>query len=146
VLPVAVLWWSKGTALVSKDYEEELSEQGAQVESDLGRVTLDSLSDADLQLVNALASAWDTLGWFTFRRERWKGRRTTSQNADIGDHLGQLYEKQGRQQAAIHVWQLALREARAHIRGAAFSRVPFTCRRVANCHVSAIAVAGRAAC
>jgi hypothetical protein len=46
---------------------EELSEQGAQVESDLGKVTLDSLSDADLQLVNALASAWDTLGWVHFQ-------------------------------------------------------------------------------
>jgi tetratricopeptide (TPR) repeat protein len=86
----------------------------AQVESDLGRVTLDSLSDADLQLVNVLASAWDTLGWVHFQagevekaenyiQAAWR----LSQNGDMGGHLGQLYEIQGKQQAAIHVWQLA---------------------------------------
>ncbi len=68
--------------------------------------------------MNSLASVWDTLGWVHFQAgEDEKAESYTeaawglSQNGDIGDHLGQIYARQGKQKAAIHVWQLAVAAA-----------------------------------
>jgi hypothetical protein len=62
-----------------------------------------------------LALFWDTLGWVYFRQGKmaeaerfltgaWKLR----QSPVIGDHLGQLYERVGKKQQAIHSYALAL--------------------------------------
>jgi tetratricopeptide (TPR) repeat protein/transglutaminase-like putative cysteine protease len=66
-------------------------------------------------LMGNLAAEWDTLGWVNFRLGNltaaekyavaaWK----LSQLPSIGDHLGQIYEKQGKKIQALHAFGLAL--------------------------------------
>jgi tetratricopeptide (TPR) repeat protein len=87
----------------------------AKIESELAKVSLSSLSDGDLRFVSSLASRWDTLGWIHFREgdiqkaelyvdASWR----LAQRGIVGDHLGQIYARQGKQKAAIHAWQLAI--------------------------------------
>ena len=69
----------------------------------------------DLGSTNALGLYWDTLGWIyfvqgdferaePFVRAAWQ----LTQNAEIGDHLGQLYEKLGRRDDAIRAYALSM--------------------------------------
>jgi tetratricopeptide (TPR) repeat protein len=66
-----------------------------------------------------MASYWDTLGWVHFakgdldRAEQLVGAAwRLVQNAEIGDHLGQIYEKQGRREAAVRAYALAMNAER----------------------------------
>jgi tetratricopeptide (TPR) repeat protein/transglutaminase-like putative cysteine protease len=68
-----------------------------------------------LAVVGALASYWDTLGWVHFakgdigRAEKYVAAAwSLSQHAEVGDHLGQIYEKTGRRDAAVRQYALAL--------------------------------------
>jgi tetratricopeptide (TPR) repeat protein len=85
----------------------------------LRNVNLNQLNERDLGLVMSLASYWDTLGWVHFA----KGEADTaekylasawslSQHADIGDHLGQLYEKEGKKEEAVRYYALSLASSR----------------------------------
>jgi len=67
-----------------------------------------------LALTRRLLQAWDTLGWVSFRkgdivraetfvRSAWK----LSQNGVVGDHLAQIYERQGRKKEAEYQYALA---------------------------------------
>jgi len=81
----------------------------------LRNVTLDQLKQRDLGLVSSLESYWDTLGWVAFAEGKvdlaekyvsaaWQlGTR-----GEEGDHLGQIYEKQGKKEEAQHLYALAL--------------------------------------
>jgi tetratricopeptide (TPR) repeat protein len=62
-----------------------------------------------------LAAAWDTLGWAYFKLgDLDKAHRYVnaawmlSGDSACADHLGQIYERQGKTQQAIHSYQLAL--------------------------------------
>ena len=62
-----------------------------------------------------LASYWDTLGWVYFAKGDLRKAEqyvapawALSQHAEIGDHLGQIYEKVGRKDVAIAVYAAAL--------------------------------------
>ena len=68
-----------------------------------------------LGVVRSLAMYWDTLGWVHFARGdldrampyvemAWK----LGQQAEVGDHLAQIYEKLGRRSEAITAYSLAL--------------------------------------
>jgi tetratricopeptide (TPR) repeat protein len=64
--------------------------------------------------MNELAAYWDTLGWVHFARgdlaraERFvRASWLLIQNPEVGDHLGQLYEKQGKRNDAIRMYALA---------------------------------------
>jgi len=70
---------------------------------------------ASLGVVRSLGMYWDTLGWVHVARNdmakatpyiemAWK----LSQHAEVGDHLAQVYEKQGRRDEAIRTYGLAL--------------------------------------
>ena len=72
-----------------------------------------------LGIVRSLGSYWDTLGWVAFARGdmarasmyvemAWK----LSQAAEVGDHLGQIYEKLGRRDDAIQMYASALASRR----------------------------------
>lgn len=74
-----------------------------------------SASAPDASVLRLLAASWDTLGWVAFRA----GDLPLAENyihaswvlfprADVGLHLGQVYEKQGRAAEAAHLYQLAL--------------------------------------
>jgi tetratricopeptide (TPR) repeat protein len=84
-------------------------------EESLQKVTLSELHQDDLGSVTSLAFYWDTLGWVHFRMnnlamaEKYLNASwILSQRQVIGDHLGQVYEKQGKRQAAVHIYKLAL--------------------------------------
>ena len=70
---------------------------------------------ASFGVVRSLGLYWDTLGWVHFARHdiakatpyiemAWK----LSQHAEVGDHLAQIYEMQGRRDEAIRMYGLAL--------------------------------------
>lgn len=85
------------------------------VEEKMKSINLTDLTNEDLNRVTELATFWDTLGWAYFRsgdtdqakkyiNAAWK----LSQNGAAADHLGQIYEGQGKREEAIHAWRLAL--------------------------------------
>lgn len=91
-------------------------------------IGLDQLNARDLGTTSSLAAYWDTLGWVYFSKgDLPKAEKFLTaaweldQHSDIGDHLGQLYEKQGRRDDAIRLYALALAamrpepEARTHL-------------------------------
>ena len=95
---------------------QELAEKAVgQIERDCAKVNIDSLQPKDLQAVNSLAATWDTLGWtYLKQNEIMKAEKYVDaawqlgQHAGVADHLGQIYEKQGKRSAAIRMWRLAL--------------------------------------
>jgi tetratricopeptide (TPR) repeat protein len=85
---------------------EELEEQSTGIKLE------DSTSEQSSQL---LTHSWDTIGWVHFRlghyeqaekylRAAWVLERT----GVIGEHLGEVYEKEGKKQEAIHAYALAV--------------------------------------
>jgi hypothetical protein len=78
-------------------------------------IDLDKLSTADTTRMCSVSSYWDTLGWIKFQEgdlpaaERFIGAAWgLCERTAIGDHLGQIYEKQGRKAEAIIQYELAL--------------------------------------
>ncbi len=75
----------------------------------------DAASEEALKITLELAENWDTLGWIYFRRgdlsraeSYLRAAWELSQFADIGDHLAQLYEREGKSQEATHIYRLTL--------------------------------------
>jgi tetratricopeptide (TPR) repeat protein len=75
--------------------------------------------------VNTLTNYWDTLGWVYFRMgsndralsyvdAAWRMHPTPTK----GDHLGEIYEKLGRREDAIHAYAMAVVSAGLSKRGA----------------------------
>jgi tetratricopeptide (TPR) repeat protein/transglutaminase-like putative cysteine protease len=78
-------------------------------------IAIEHVTPMDLWQIGSLAAHWDTLGWVyfsqgdvhraeTFVRASW----ILIQNAEVGDHLAQIYEKLGRREDAIRMYALAL--------------------------------------
>jgi tetratricopeptide (TPR) repeat protein len=79
------------------------------------RISISKLTNDDLKLAQELGALWDTLGWAYFRLGRLpeaeksvKAAWTFTQAGLIGDHLGQIYEKEGKKQEAAHAFALAV--------------------------------------
>ena len=77
-------------------------------------MTLAGLTTDDIQHVQLLTATWDTMGWIYFREGKTdlaesyvRAAWLTSQHAEVGDHLGQIYEKEGRLQEAANTYALA---------------------------------------
>lgn len=75
---------------------------------------------ATLQLAHELSAYWDTLGWIYFKLGRLddadrylSAAWSLGQRSVIGDHLGQLRERQGRTTAAREAYARALAAGRA---------------------------------
>ncbi|MFY9939147.1 MAG: DUF3857 domain-containing protein [Silvibacterium sp.] len=92
----------------SKKAMETLEKQTAQI-------TLGNLTKDDLQHVNLLTAVWDTMGWVYFREgnlpqaENYVGSAwKVTQHSEVGDHLGQIYEKDGKLAEATTIFQLSL--------------------------------------
>jgi Tfp pilus assembly protein PilF len=85
------------------------------VEERSQQIDFPNIQKADLQLALAITAYWDTLGWIYFKMgdlpraesyltPAWQLR----QEGLVGDHLGQVYEKQKKLPAALHMYNLAL--------------------------------------
>jgi TonB family protein len=76
---------------------------------------LDHISNDDVRTSSLLAAEWDTLGWIRFQQGNLAeaGKYVNSawrvhSAGEVGDHLGQIYEKQGRKADAIEQYELTL--------------------------------------
>jgi tetratricopeptide (TPR) repeat protein/transglutaminase-like putative cysteine protease len=99
-LPEAVLY----AEMAAKEQEKRTQE-----------IQLDKLDLNDLKATTLLSMIWDTLGWAYFRVGDLDDAETylaaawgLQQDSTHADHLGQIYERQGKKQAAIHAYAWAL--------------------------------------
>ena len=94
----------------------------------LRNVSLDRLTQQELGLVSSLIAYWDTLGWVYYgegnldKAERYVSAAWgAGRDGEVGDHLGQIYEKRGRRDEALCTYALSLNarrpppDARGHL-------------------------------
>ena len=81
----------------------------------LRNVSLDRLTQQELPLVSSLIAYWDTLGWVHFaeghldKAEKYVAAAWgLGHHGEVGDHLGQIYEKQGDKDRALQTYALAM--------------------------------------
>ncbi len=81
----------------------------------LRNVTLDGLTQQDLPLVSSLIAYWDTLGWVHFgegdyhQAEKYVAAAwELGHHGEVGDHLGQIYEKEGEKDRALQIYALSM--------------------------------------
>ena len=81
----------------------------------LRNVSLDRLTQADLPLVSSLIAYWDTLGWVHFaegdlnKAEKYVAAAWgLGHHGEVGDHLGQIYEKRGDKDRALRTYALSM--------------------------------------
>lgn len=81
----------------------------------LRNVSLDRLTKNDLPLVSSLVAYWDTLGWVHFdegnldKAEKYVAAAwALGHHAEVGDHLGQIYEKRGQKDLALRTYALSM--------------------------------------
>ncbi len=81
----------------------------------LRNISLDRLTPPDLQLVRDLVAYWDTLGWIFYTERNFdKAEKYVAsawllgEHGEVGDHLGQIYEKEGKKDLALKTYVLAL--------------------------------------
>jgi TonB family protein len=87
----------------------------ATVSSQTIATDLENISMSDTRRICEIAAYWDTLGWIKFQAgdiaeaEKIIGSAWgLCEYTAIGDHLGQIYEKQGRKEDAIRQYELTL--------------------------------------
>ena len=85
----------------------------------LRNLSLDRLTPQDLPLMSSLVAYWDTLGWVYFgegnldKAEKYiTAAWGLGAQADVGDHLGQIYEKRGNKDLALRTYALSLNALR----------------------------------
>jgi tetratricopeptide (TPR) repeat protein len=78
-------------------------------------LSLDRLTQQDLQSVSSLVAYWDTLGWVHFsegnldKAEKYVAAAWgLGHHGEVGDHLGQIYEKRGDKDRALRTYALSM--------------------------------------
>ncbi|HEV3513170.1 MAG TPA: DUF3857 domain-containing protein [Candidatus Sulfotelmatobacter sp.] len=81
----------------------------------LRNVSLDRLTQKELPLVPSLIAYWDTLGWIEFdegnldKAEKYVAAAwTLGHHGEVGDHLGQIYQKLGDKERALRIYALSM--------------------------------------
>lgn len=81
----------------------------------LRNVSLDRLTKNDLPLVSSLVAYWDTLGWVHVdeghldKAEKYVAAAwALGHHGEVGDHLGQIYEKRGQKDLAERTYALSM--------------------------------------
>jgi tetratricopeptide (TPR) repeat protein len=81
----------------------------------LRNISLDRLTQKDLPLVPSLIAYWDTLGWVQFgeghfdKAEKYVAAAwELGHHGEVGDHLGQIYEKRGQKDMAVRTYALSM--------------------------------------
>ena len=74
-----------------------------------------ALTRNDLSLVPSLIAYWDTLGWIEFDEGNLdKAQKYVAaawelgHHGEVGDHLGQIYEKRGEKDLALRTYALSM--------------------------------------
>jgi tetratricopeptide (TPR) repeat protein len=101
---------------VNLDRAQQYAESAvAAVTAESRNFTISRVTPRELGLVESLAAYWDTLGWVLFAKGDLTGAEKLvaaawwiGQHSEVGDHLGQIYEKQGRRDEAIRTYAAAL--------------------------------------
>jgi len=118
--PVPVTWNNIAFSLAEQDVQLGRADKYVDaainaVETQLRDVDLDNLRFQDLGTASFLYDLWDTKGWVEFKRGNldlaeqyiaaaWQA----SGSGSIGEHLGEICEKRGDRDKAIHYYVLAL--------------------------------------
>lgn len=81
----------------------------------LRNISLERLTQKDLPLVPSLIAYWDTLGWVEFsegnldKAEKYVAAAwNLGHHGEVGDHLGQIYEKLGNKDMALQTYALSM--------------------------------------
>ena len=118
--PTPLVWNNIAYQLSLKKAHLDRAEQYAEsavsaTAAALRNVSLDRISKNDPLLVQSLIAYWDTLGWVAFadgnfvKAEKYVNAAwTLGHHGEVGDHLGQIYEKQGKKDLAIRTYALSL--------------------------------------
>src|SRR5271166_2443590 len=118
--PAPVVWNNIAYSLSEQDVQLERADKYADaainaVETQLRDVSLDNLRFQDLQTGGFLYNVWDTKGWVEFKRgnldlaqQYIAAAWLASGSGNIGEHLGEIYEKRGNREQAIHYYVLSL--------------------------------------
>lgn len=120
VAPNALVWNNIAYTLAEQNVQLARADRYADtainaLETQLRDVALDRVRMQDLGTTNLLFSVWDTKGWVAFKRgepevaERyilpaWQG----SASGATAEHLGEIYEAQGKRDQAIQYYLLGL--------------------------------------
>src|SRR5271166_2358895 len=118
--PVPATWNNIAYSLAEQNVQLERADKYADaainsVETQLRDVSLDNLRFQDLGTASFLYNVWDTKGWVEFKRgnldlaEQYVAAAwQASGSGNIGEHLGEIYEKRGDRDRAVHYYVLAL--------------------------------------
>ena len=118
--PSPVTWNNVAFYLADNNSHLDLAQQYSEnsihaTEAQLNAASLDTVGATQAGLVQTVGMFWDTMGWIKFKQGNLAAAESyiraawlISDDANIGDHLGQIYEKEGRRADAIHAYALAL--------------------------------------
>jgi tetratricopeptide (TPR) repeat protein len=119
-LPSPVTWNDVAYYLADNNSHLALAEQYSRnsirtVEAQLDAASLDTVGPVQAGLVTSLSAYWDTMGWVKFKQGDMNAAEAyvhaawmLTDASDMGYHLGQIYEKEGRRADAIHTYALTL--------------------------------------
>jgi|HubBroStandDraft_6_1064221.scaffolds.fasta_scaffold02408_6 tetratricopeptide (TPR) repeat protein/transglutaminase-like putative cysteine protease len=118
--PSPVVWNNIAYSLSERNVQLDRASQYSDaainaIETQLRDVNLDSLRLQDVGIANLLYNVWDTKGWVEFKRgnlddaERYiRAAWEATGSGNICEHLGEIYEKRGNKDEAIHYYVLSL--------------------------------------
>jgi len=118
--PDQLTWNNIAYALAEQNVQLDRASQYADaaisaIETQLRDVNLDNLRLQDIAIAKALYNVWDTKGWIEFQRgnldvaERYvRAAWEATGSGSICEHLGEIYEKRGNKDEAIHYYVLSL--------------------------------------
>lgn len=119
-----IVWNNAAYLLAKNNYQLDLARQYADsalkgIYDHLNQIQPDSIHREDLFSMTQLAMTWDTMGWVQFKagnlplaekyvRAAW----VLSQQRQLAEHLGEIYEKMHRRQDAIRFYAMAIDQFR----------------------------------
>ena len=118
--PTPLVWNNVSYALAEQNTELKRAANYADtaisaLETQLRDVSLDSLRFADLANAQMLFNVWDTKGWVLFKSGDVDGAEAyilpawqATENGSVAEHLGDIADKKGQRDQAVHYYVLSL--------------------------------------